>query len=217
MTNEIEITPSKIMDILDWAYEKSTHGLLGLDSAQELAESYLKEDSLLEDKINSLILWQNAKCATSGFLSGLGGVLTMPVTVPANISSVLFVQVRMIAAIAYMTGKDLRDDKVKILVYACLCGTSINEILKKAGVQFSTKLTISVIKKYLTREVIKKINQAVGFRLVTKAGSSGIINVTKAVPIVGGIVGAAFDATTTNLIGNTARDLFLEKNISEKE
>jgi hypothetical protein len=102
MTNEIEITPSKIMDILDWAYEKSTHGLLGLDSAQELAESYLKEDSLLEDKINSLIRWQNAKCATSGFLSGLGGVLTMPVTVPANISSVLFVQVRMIAAIAYI-------------------------------------------------------------------------------------------------------------------
>ncbi|MBF0752194.1 MULTISPECIES: EcsC family protein [unclassified Pasteurella] len=204
-----EITESKMLQVLDWAYEKSTHGIMGLDSAQELAESYIQDNGSLEDKINSLIRWQNTKCATSGFLSGLGGIMTLPVAIPANVSSVLFVQIRMIAAIAHMCGRDLRDDKVKTLVYTCLCGSAIKDILKNAGIQVTNKLTTSMIQKYLTREVIKKINQAVGFRLITKAGEKGVINAMKIVPVVGGIVGATFDATTTNLIGNAARNLFL--------
>ena len=67
----------------------------------------------------------------------------------------------------------------------------------------------SMINKYLTREVIKAINKAVGFRLITKNGTTGIINVGKMVPVLGGIIGATFDATTTNIIGNTARNIFL--------
>lgn len=208
-----EVTPSKMLQVLDWAYEKSTNGIIGLDSAQELAESYLKDNGTLEEQINSLIRWQNTKCATSGFLSGLGGIITMPITVPANVSSVLFVQIRMIAAIAYMCGQDLRDDRVKTLVYSCLCGSAVKDIFKNAGIQVTNKLTTAMIQKYLTREVIKKINQAVGFKLVTKAGSTGVINAMKIVPFLGGVVGAAFDATATNLIGNTARNLFLNQEL----
>ncbi len=208
-----EINQSTMLQVLDWAYEKATNGLIGLDSAQELAESYLIENGSLEDKINSLIRWQNTKCATSGFLSGLGGIITMPITVPANVSSVLFIQIRMISAIAYMCGRDLRDDKVRTLVYSCLCGSAVKDILKNAGIQVTHKLTTAMINKYLTREVIKKINQAVGFRLVTKAGSKGIINAVKVVPFLGGVVGATFDATTTNIIGNTARNIFLKQEL----
>lgn len=76
----------------------------GLDSADEMAQDYLRGDGSLEDRVNSLIRWQNTKAGTSGFLSGLGGVMLMPVTIPANISSVMYVQVRMIAAIAQMGG-----------------------------------------------------------------------------------------------------------------
>ncbi|HDR1204397.1 TPA: hypothetical protein QB268_000171 [Pasteurella multocida] len=75
------------------------------------------------------------------------------------------------------------------------------------------KLTLKMINKYLTRDVIKKINQAVGFRLVTKAGNTGIINAVKVVPFLGGVVGATFDATTSNIIGNTARNIFLKQEL----
>lgn len=33
------------------------------------------------DNTASLIRWQNSKCATSGFLTGLGGLITLPVAV----------------------------------------------------------------------------------------------------------------------------------------
>lgn len=84
------ITQESITNALDWAYEKSVNGVAGLDSAIELADSYVdgNSDSPYE-RANSLIRWQNTKAATSGFVTGLGGLITLPVAVPANIASVM--------------------------------------------------------------------------------------------------------------------------------
>lgn len=206
------IEHSKVMQVLEWAYDKAiSTDLVVLDSAQDLAQSYLEEDGSLEDKINSLIRWQNTKSATSGFVSNLGGLITMPVAIPANFASVVFIQIRMIAAIAYMCGCDLKDDKVKTLAFVALCGSAVQDLLKDVSVQLGTKMTMELIKTYVTKEVLQAINKAVGFRLLTKAGETGIVNLTKAVPFVGGLIAGSLDAFTTNVVGNTARDIFLEK------
>lgn len=204
------ISENKMMQILDWAYEKSINGVPGLGSAQELGDDYLNNKGDLESQINSLIRWQNTKACTSGFLTGLGGIITMPVTLPANIATVMYVQIRMIAAIAHMTGLDVKQDQVKSLVYVALCGSAVSDIFKDVGIQVGTKLTKAMIQKHVTREMITAINKAVGFRLVTKAGSKGIFNLTKMVPILGGVIGGSLDTVTTNIIGNTARNLFLQ-------
>ena len=106
-------SPSTMMKLLDWTYEKAIDGIPGLDTAQELGDSYLDRDGTLEQKVNSLIRWQNTKTGTSGFVTGLGGAITLPVAIPANVSSVLFIQIRMIAAIAHMCGHNVNDDRVK--------------------------------------------------------------------------------------------------------
>lgn len=100
-----DLTESKIMQVLDFAYDKAMTGLPGLDSAVEMAESYMKERGTLEHQANSLVRWQNTKAATSGFVTGLGGLLVMPVTIPANLASVYFIQIRMIAATAHNQAK----------------------------------------------------------------------------------------------------------------
>ncbi|HCE2212559.1 TPA: EcsC family protein [Vibrio parahaemolyticus] len=196
-----ELTENKIMQALDWAYDKAINGVA-------LALSYMKESSDPISQANSLIRWQNTKAGTSGFLTGLGGLITMPVTLPANITSVMYVQIRMIAAIAHMGGHDLKDDRVKAMVYACLTGNAAKDILKDIGIVVGRKLTENAIKS-ISGKTITKINQAVGFRLLTKFGEKGAINLGKAIPLVGGIVGATFDSVTTNTIGNMARDTFI--------
>ena len=205
-----ELSQNKIMQALDWAYEKAVNGVPGLDSASELAESYMNKGGALSEQSNSLIRWQNTKAGTSGFLTGLGGIITMPVTIPANITSVLYVQIRMIAAIAYIGGHDLNDDRVKSLVYACLAGNAAKDILKDIGIVIGMKLTTNAIKN-ISGKTIVAINQKVGFRLLTKFGEKGVINLGKAVPIVGGIIGATFDSIGTNVVGNVARDTFINK------
>jgi len=212
MKNEIN-TQNKMLKVLDWSYDKALNGLPGTDSATELAESYMSKNDDLISQANSLIRWQVSKTTTSGFLSGIGGLITLPVTLPANISSVIYVQLRMIAAIAYMGGYDIKSDQVKTLVFVCMTGNAAKDVLKNVGIQFGTKLSKSMIQKYVTGAALTKINQAVGFRLATKAGTTGVINLGKAVPIVGGLIGGSFDGVTTNKIGNVARDLFITSKI----
>lgn len=199
------------MKALDWSYDKAINGgVPGMDTSIELADSYLQKSGTLDEKVKSLILWQNTKSATSGFLTGLGGLITLPIAVPANITSVILVQIRMVAAIAHMGGYDVKDDQVRSFVYACLAGNGAKDILKSAGVQIGKKLVVTGIKK-IPFEVIKKINQAVGFRLLTKFGEKGVINLGKMVPLAGGIIGGTVDAVATNTIGNVAHKLFIQE------
>ncbi|MGG4468469.1 EcsC family protein [Paenibacillus alvei] len=216
MSKTKSLTHDTMMKALDWSYDKAINGgIPGIDTAMELANSYLQKEGTLEEKVKSLIIWQNTKSATSGFLTGLGGLITLPVAIPANITSVILVQMRMIAAIAHMGGYDVKDDQVKSFVYACLAGNGAKDILKNAGVQIGQKLAVTGIKKVLF-EVIKKINQAVGFRLLTKFGEKGVINLGKMVPLAGGIIGGTVDAVATNTIGNTAYKLFIQEQKSNK-
>ena len=205
----LSLTQETIMSALDYAYDKALGGMPGIDSASDLALEYMKQDGSLLDQANALIRWQNTKSATSGFLTGLGGLLLMPATIPANLASVYFIQIRMIAAIAYMAGNDIRDDRVKSLIYACMAGNAAKEVLKDVGIQVGKKLTESAINA-ISREVIIKINRAVGFRLLTKAGTTGVVNLTKALPLVGGIIGGAVDLATTNIIGDIAVQTFVQ-------
>jgi uncharacterized protein (DUF697 family) len=209
MSENIELNESTIQKALEFAYDKAVNGVKGLDTAEQLAQNYMNSEDSLEKQVNSLIKWQNAKAGTSGFVTGLGGIITMPVTLPANITSVLFVQIRMIAAIAHMGGYDLHDDRIKTFVYACLVGNSAKEVIKSAGVQISKKLATNAIKS-ISGKVITQINQKVGFRLLTKFGEKGVINLGKTVPIVGGVIGGTVDSITTNIIGNTAKKMFIE-------
>jgi len=208
------ITQEKIIEALQWTYDKAVNGVMGTDSAEELAAEYSMQDGTLVEKVDSLIRWQNTKAGAAGFVTGLGGFATMPVTIPANLASVLYVQIRMIAAIAKMGGHDLKSDKIRTLVLACLAGDGTMEILRDVGIQVGKKAAQIAINK-ISGAVIAKINQAVGFRLVTKAGSTGVVNLTKMVPFLGGVIGAAFDATVTNMIGNAARDIFITGKIVE--
>jgi uncharacterized protein (DUF697 family) len=211
------LTESSIGQAIDWAYEKAVDGLPGMGTARELADEYLTNNGHNPvEAANSLIRWQNTKAATSGFITGLGGIITLPVAIPANIASVMYVQLRMIAAIAYIGGHDVQQDRVKGLIYACLTGNAVKDVLKDVGISVSQKLAMNAIKN-ISGATLIKINKAVGFRLLTKAGTTGIINFTKAIPLLGGAVGATFDAVTTNAIGNIARDVFIVNGMATAE
>lgn len=201
------IDEGTIARVLQWAYDAALAGLPGAESATELADDYLRTNATVDEAIDSLIGWQVSKSVVTGFVTGLGGVIAMPVTVPASIASTLYVQIRMAAAIAHMRGVDVHADQTRTFVYACLCGDAVKDVLKSAGVTIGTKLTTTAIKR-ISGDVLIRINKAVGFTLVTKFGTKGVVNLAKAVPIVGGLVGATFDGGSTYAVGSAARRCF---------
>lgn len=206
---ETKISQEEIMQLLDKLYDQCIHGIAKVSPPiEKLANDYLAKSKDVDTAAKKFVNYQIAKCTTSGFITGLGGLITLPVAISANVGSVIYVQMRMIACLAYMGGYDTDSDQVQTLVYACLAGISIDQILKQAGIQFGNKFAMAMVKK-IPGEVLTKINQKVGFRFVTKFGTKGIVNIGKAVPVVGGMISGGFDFVETKVIANRAYKMFI--------
>ena len=194
----------EMMNLLDVCYDKALQGVLPVEkSIEELAEDYLAKTSSIEKAIDKLIGYQTVLCGTNGFITGLGGLLVLPVAIPVNVAGVIYVQLRMIAAIAHINGYDIYSDQVRTIAYACLTGSSAANVLKNVVIKISEKMAVNALKK-VPGAILIKINQQVGFRLVTKFGQKGLVKVIKMMPLVGGV----FDTGMTLTIGNVAKKLF---------
>lgn len=218
MKTKIKFSQEDILKVLDTCYEKTTNGISKISpSIDRLAGDYLSKHASKEEAIKDMLKKQVLKCTTSGFITGFGGAITLPVTIPANIGSVLYVQMRMIACTAYMAGYDISSDQVQTLVYACLAGLSVGEIAKQFGIKFGQKVAVGMIEK-IPGKVLTKINQKVGFRLLTKFGEKGLINLGKLVPGVGAVINGGVDFAETKAIAKRAYQMFVENNfdIGEK-
>jgi len=174
-----------------------------------LAQEYAIDQSYAtaDERVDALIRWEAAKNFTSGFLSGLGGIVTLPVTIPAALGASWVIQARLCGAIAELYKYSLREDRVRTLVLLALVGDSGKEILKEAGIKVSKRFTLAAIER-LPEKVLLEINRRVGFRLLTKAGEAGVINLTKLVPLLSGVVAGSFDATMCVAIGKTGKRIF---------
>lgn len=199
-----------IQNALEWCYSKATAGGGLIKTAQDLGEEYLSSSNGNKEKAaNSLIGWSGTKAAGSGFLTGFGGFLTLPVAIPADMATTYFIQLRMIAAIAHMGGHDVLGDRVKTLCFTCLLGQAgIDTFSKKIGIPVTEKLVTKMIQKVPGKMLIE-INKAVGFRLLTKAGEKGIVNLTKMVPAVGALAGGGINYFATSATGKAAKKIFI--------
>lgn len=215
MKNIEELTEKQWLDIFDQIYSATLNGVPKVSKpVTEFADEYLKKYKDSKIASQKLINNQILKCTTSGFLTGLGGAITLPIALPANLTSVLYVQMRMIAAVAYLNGYDLKSDEIQTFVYACLMGVSLNQVVKQAAVDFGVKFCNTLVKK-LPAKVLTKINQKIGFRFVTKFGSKGLVNLGKLFPVVGGVIGGTLDFAETKVIANRAIKWFVENDFSE--
>lgn len=202
------LTPEKMVQALDSVYTQVLEGLPGQKNIYDLAEDYRSKSSSTENAISKLIAAQVTKATATGAVTGLGGVLTLPVALPADLAGCLGIQLRMIGAIAVLRGYNPSDDQVRTLAYTCLVGTGATDLLKGAGIKVGVKMTEKLVQK-IPGKVLVKINQKVGFRLVTKGGSKGIVNLGKMVPFIGAPIGGGLNLLETSAIAKAAKEIFI--------
>jgi len=160
--------------------------------------------------IDDLIGWQVRYAGAAGFISNLGGIITLPVSIPANLASVLLIQLRMIAAIAHIRGYKIDDPAVRTMAFMCLTGNGGASVLRGASVGLGTRMSARVI-SHLSGTALGRINQAVGAKLAAMAGAKGLVSVAKILPFVGGVIGGGFDAVATRGIALAAKRFFAAK------
>ena len=81
---------TQMLQVLDWAYTKVNGNVPGFGTSQEMAEEYLKKNNgNIEEAVDAMVRWQVTAAATTGFVTSLGGLPTMLITLPANIAGVI--------------------------------------------------------------------------------------------------------------------------------
>ncbi|QKW03678.1 EcsC family protein [Streptomyces sp. NA02536] len=159
----------------------------------------MKDD--IDAVIARLIRESVAAAGTQGFVTGLGGLITAGVTIPANVAASLAINMRMAGSIAHLRGWDIGDPHVRTVAMMLAIGMSAQNVLASFGVKVGQKLGEQVIKK-IPITVIRAINKKAGTHLVAKYGTQrAAITLAKGIPILGGIVGGAVDAGATAVIG----------------
>ena len=197
------------LTLVKWLSDQAIDGVRPLSSARDLATEYLSNESYRSDRqrIDSLIKWETSKNFTSGFVTGLGGLLTLPVALPAGFAASWIIQARMAAAIARIYGHDLRSERIRTLIVATLVGDSIPEIAAASGIRVGSGIA-KVVAERVSRRGFIEFSRRVGSRLLRMAGQKSSISLMRGVPLIGGIAGGTFDAVGCRIVGKHARKLF---------
>lgn len=187
--------------------EVGIHGAGPMKGAVEVAEEHLRQHGDPEEAIRRLVRTHQRVVGTTGFATGFGGFLTMPVTIPTDVAILYAYQTRMAAAVAHLRGYDVNSDEVQSVVLVSLLGAGGAGLLSKFGIEFANKSAAQALKRVPGRVFIE-INKKVGYRLITKGGTKGLVNMTKVVPIAGGIAGAGLNVASTRTVATYARRNF---------
>ena len=87
-----------------------------LESAQQVADRALNATSTREAAIDHIVRTHLGIGAAGGFVTGIGGFLTMPVALPANVAEFYLTATRMVASIAAVRGYDLSQEQIRAAV-----------------------------------------------------------------------------------------------------
>ncbi|GAB3600302.1 EcsC family protein [Angustibacter peucedani] len=177
------------------------------DSAQTVADSALSGHGDAEQAIDAVVRSHLKLAAAGGFVTGLGGFVTLPVALPANVLEFYAVATRMTAAVACLRGYDLHQQGVRSAVMLTLVGADADDLLKKAGVTSTGRLANLAVQR-LPGPALMVLNKGIGFRLVSRVGRSALSRFGKGVPVVGGVVGAGVDVYLLRRIADQARREF---------
>lgn len=182
-------------------------GKAQFESARAVAEAQRSRHSSDEKAIDAVVSDHLKLAAAGGFVTGLGGFITLPVALPANVAGFYIIATRMAAAIAHLRGYDIRQKEVRSAVLLSLVGADSDDLLKKAGYASVGRLS-NLAAQRLPGPVLMAVNKGVGFRLLTQVGRKTFGKLGRGVPLMGGVIGAGLDGYMVKQIANHVRSEF---------
>ena len=179
------------------------------DSAAKVAAGALKKNGGDADRAVDDIVKSHLKLAAAGgFVTSLGGFITLPVSLPANVLGFYLIATRMTGAIAQVRGHDIGQPQIRTAVLLTLVGADADDLLAKAGMVAPTGRLTNLAAQRLPGPALMVVNKAIGFRLLSTAGKKTFSRFGRNVPLVGGVVGAGLDGWLLKRISDNARREF---------
>ena len=206
---EGEHDPGAIDRLVTMLVDVGIEGRGPLMSAERLAEQALtKAGGDREKAIGALARTATAKGGVGGFVTGLGGFVTMPVALPVNVAEFYLLAVRMVGGIATLRGYDVSEPRVRTAVLLTLVGSDADEVLAKAGMTTGTARVATTALKGLPPAALMVVNKAVGFRIARGVSEKVFAKLGRGIPLAGGMVGGGLDVWMMKKIADHAMEEF---------
>lgn len=189
------------------------NGVGPVDSvAQVTAKARRKHGTDVEKAIEEIVKDHVKLAGAGGFVTGIGGIVTMPVALPANVVGFYTLATRMVASIAELRGYDISTPGARAALVLALVGGDADDLISKAGLSAvnmtgSGRLARMAVSR-MPKAAAMMVNKAVAFRLLTNAGGKALGKLIRFVPVAGGIVGAGLDGFLIKRIADHARREF---------
>jgi len=197
--------PQAAAGVLRQILEVAIDGYQRFPGAEQVAEGKLARVENDPQLAIDAVIDQHIRLAgVQGFVTSIGGLVTFPVALPANMTGIAIVQARMVAAIAHIRGYDLDDPRVRTAVITCMLGEDgVTDRLKKSSLPTSPLgiATAPVFDPELDRLVSGEVVAELIARI---SGKRMALTVTRRIPLLGGAVGATVDGFATYRIGQYA-------------
>jgi hypothetical protein len=195
------LTSSYVREILERAIDGSGP-FKGAAAAADARLVQARGD--VEDAVEELIDAHIRMAGVQGFLTNIGGAVTLPVMIPANVTGLALLQCHLVAGIAHLRGYDLDDPRVRNAVMACLLGEEgVHNLIRRKRIP-STPMAIATSPMY-DPQLDKRIGTIVTAELWAKiTGRRAALMVGRRLPLLGGGVGAFADGLSTYQVGSYA-------------
>lgn len=181
-------------------------GIATFDSAQKVAEAALKAEKTKVEAIDRVINSHVRLAGMNGFLTNLGGFVTVPVALPANVVGFYTLATRMVAAIAHINGHSVASEQVRSAVLLHLIGQDATKVLR--GVGGTATVPVRVATAGLPPAALAVVNKAVAFRIAAKTGTRFLTKLPRMIPVAGGVIGAIVDVALIKKIAKDASQGF---------
>ena len=194
--------------VLDRLYPSVVDGLPSLGTPMELAAAVRAQGGTIDEQADRLVRRHVTIAGGAGFLSGLGGWITLPVVLPANLVGVASVQLHMAASVAALGGHDPRQGGTRERVLKCLIGSGPADPARDAEQETLDRFGLKLAERGLNFVVSNAANAAKWG--AKKAVTRGVRRrLLRGIPLVGGVIGAASDGYVTSKVAQVAREEFL--------
>jgi hypothetical protein len=195
------------------AVDRAIAGAGPLPAAAEAGDKHLADENGDVDKaVSEIVRNHTAMAGVQGFVTNLGGLVAVPVTIPVNIVGLALLQCRMVAAIAHLRGHDLDDPRVRNAILVCTLGEESASALTKAGKLPGTPRAVAsgtAPDPEVDRLISAEVTSALVSRVIGKRAAATVV---RRVPVAGGVFGGSADAYATWQVGRYAAREFVGPN-----
>jgi uncharacterized protein (DUF697 family) len=209
----IRTAPGLAANFVRLAFDRAVDGVGPLRGAAASADHQLAEHGGDVDRAVRALVDSHVRLAgIQGFVTNIGGLVTMAVTIPANISGLALLQCHLVAGIAHLRGYDLDDARVRNAVMACLVGEDGVKALVRSRQLPSSPMAIATAPHHDPALDHKIASEVAGELIARVAGKRTIAMIARRTPVLGGGVGAVTDGFATYQVGRYAANQLKPRN-----